>query len=41
MVYNFVGRKTGSEASVNEELTRELHKPVIQKCKKKESVCEF
>ena len=40
MVYNFVGRKTGSEASVNEELTRELHKPVIQKCKKKESVCE-
>ena len=29
MVYKFFDKKTGSGASVNEELAEELHKPVI------------
>ena len=38
MVHNFFDEKTGSKASVNEELAEELHKPVIKKLKKR-SVC--
>ena len=31
-------KKTGSEASVNEKLAEELHKPLIKKFKKKKRV---
>ena len=31
MIYKFFDKKTGSGASVNEELAEELHKPVIKK----------
>ena len=31
IVYKFLDKKTGSEASVNEELAKQLHKPVITK----------
>ena len=31
MVYKFYNKKTGSGASVNEELPQELHKPVAKK----------
>ena len=33
MVYKFFDKKTGSRASVNEELTQELHNTVIKKSK--------
>ena len=33
MVYNFFDEKTGSGISVNEQLAKELHKPVIKKFK--------
>ena len=33
-------RKAGEKSRVNEELTQELHKPVIQKLKKK-NLCEI
>ena len=40
MVYQFFDKKTGSGISVNEQLTEELHKPVIKKLKKKKrKVC--
>ena len=40
MVYKFFDKKTGSGAgaSVNEELAQELHKPVIQKLKRRASI---
>ena len=38
MVYKFFDKKTGSGISVNENLTEELHKPVIQK---KKILCEI
>ena len=38
MVYQFFDKKTGSGISVNEQLTEELHKPVIKKLKKKRKV---
>ena len=31
IVYKFLDKKTGSEASVNEQLAKQLHKPVITK----------
>ena len=34
MVYKFFDKKTGSEASVHEQLTQKLHKPVINKLKR-------
>ena len=34
MVFKFFDKKTGSGASVNEELVQELQKPVIKKLKK-------
>ena len=30
MVYKFFDKKTGSRASVNEQLAEDLHKPVIK-----------
>ena len=39
MVYKYFGKKTGSRISVNEQLTEELHKPVIKKFKIRK-VCE-
>ena len=38
MISKFFHYKTGSEASANEELAEELHKPVIKKFKKEESM---
>ena len=40
MMYKFFDKKTGSGAgaSVNEELAQELHKPVIQKLKRRASI---
>ena len=37
MVYKFFKKKTGSRASVNEELTQEFYKPVIKNWKEKKS----
>ena len=49
MVYNFVGKETGSGAkatskagaSVNEELAQELHKPMIKKFKRRKGYARF
>ena len=43
MIYKFFDKKTrlGAKASVNEELVQELHKPVIKKFKKEESMCNL
>ena len=38
-ISNFFIKKTGSGGSVNEELSKEFHKPVIKKLKRK-SLCE-
>ena len=38
---NFFDKKTGSRASMNEELAQELHKPVIKKIQKEESLCNI
>ena len=35
MFYNFFDKKTGSGISVNEQLAKELHKPVIKKSKRR------
>ena len=35
MVYKFFDKKTGSGISVNEQLSKELHKPVIKKFKRR------
>ena len=35
MVYKFFDKKTGSGVSVNEELAKEIHKPIIKNFKKK------
>ena len=32
---NFFDKKTGSRASINEELAQELHKPVIKKIQRR------
>ena len=41
MVYKFFEKKTGSGASVNEELAQELHKPVTQKFKRRKVFARF
>ena len=39
MVYKFFDKKTGSRASVNEELAHKLHKSVANRFKRRESPC--
>ena len=41
MVYKFFDKKTGSVVSVNEQLAVELHKPVIQKFKRRKAYASF
>ena len=41
MVYNFFDKKTGSGMSVNEELAKELHKPVIKNIKRRKVYARF
>ena len=41
MVYKFFEKKTGSEASINEELAQELHKPIINKFKRRKAYERF
>ena len=41
MVCKFFDKKTGSGASVNEELPEELHKPVIKKFKRRKFYARF
>ena len=40
MVYKTFDNKTGSAASINKEASEELHKLVIKKNRKKESLCK-
>ena len=41
MVYKFFDKKTGSRVNVNEQLTEELHKPVIKKFKRRKVYARF
>ena len=41
MVYKIFDKKTGSGASVNEELAQELCKPVIKKFKRRKVYAKF
>ena len=41
MVYKIFNKKTGVERSVNEELAWELHKPVIEKFKRRKVYARF
>ena len=41
MVYKVFDKKTGSGASVNEQLAKELHKPVTKKFKKRKFYVRF
>ena len=41
MVYRFFYKKTCSEISVNEQIAKELHKPVIKKIKKRKVYARF
>ena len=41
MVYKFLDQKTGSRASVNEQLAQELHKTVITKFKRNKVYIKF
>ena len=41
MAYKIFDKKTGSEASVNKDLTEELHKPVIKKFKRRKIYMRF
>ena len=41
MVYKFFDKKTGSGASVNEELAQEKHKSVIKKFKRRRVYARF
>ena len=34
MVYKFFDKKTSTGMSINEQLAKELNKPVIQKCRR-------
>ena len=38
MVYKFFDKKTGSGISANEQLAKELYKPVIKKLKEEKSM---
>ena len=40
MFYKLFDKKTELGASVNEEPAQELHKPMIKKFQKKESLCQ-
>ena len=41
MVYKFFDKKTGSGISVNKQLAKELHKPVIKKFKRRKLCAGF
>ena len=41
MFYKFLHKKTGSRISVNEQLSEELHKPVIKKFKRRKVYARF
>ena len=41
MVYKFFEKKTGSGISVNEQLAKELHTPVIKKFKRRKVYARF
>ena len=41
MVYKYFDKKTGSEVSVNEQLAKELHKPVIKNFKRTKVYARF
>ena len=41
MVYKFFDKETGSGISVNEQLAKELHKPVIEKFKRRKVYARF
>ena len=41
MVYNLFDKKTGSVVSVNEQLAKELHKPVVKNFKRREVYAKF
>ena len=41
MIYNVFDKKTGSRVSVNEQLSEELHKPVIKKIKRRKVYARF
>ena len=41
MVYKFLNKKARSEASVNEDLAEELHKPVIRRFKWRKFYARF
>ena len=41
MVYKFFDKKTGSRISVKTQLAEELHKPVIQKFKRRKVYSAF
>ena len=41
MVYRFLYQKKCSEISVNEQIAKELHKPVIKKIKKRKVYARF
>ena len=41
MIYKCFDKKTGSGISVNEQLTEELHKPVIKKFKRRKVYARF
>ena len=41
MVYKFFDKKIGSGISINEQLAHELHKPVIEKFKRRKVYVKF
>ena len=41
MIYKFFDKKTGSGLSINEQLAKELHKPVIKKFKRRKVFAVF
>ena len=41
MVYKIFDEKTGSRISVNEQLAKELHKPIIKKLKRRKVYTRF
>ena len=41
MVYKIFDKKTGSGVSVNEQLAEELHRPVIEKFKRRKGYARF
>ena len=41
MVYKFFEKKIGSGVKENEKLAEELHKPIIEKIQRENSLCEI